>query len=356
MKNRKVFIGIFIITLLILVATIGALASTKLIEGNIRSFVVDIAQSVPVEISAPIELESGEMITVTAPITVNVELRVSVDGKGVVEVMEEAVQEPTITVSDTVTHEPTDAVGLRNLAWRVISQENLGAEFNWTENVSFSTSGTFIRLGFEIKNMGDGPAHLLQFEDEVNAFLVDERDRQFAEFDSGYQFNELCKYANINPGLTVNCIMVFEVAKDVNRLTLRLTRDDETVEIPLAVSAMTRESIQQATSLGHIVTAINITTNNAPIGITDSFSASVDFIYVVAEADYVEKGTMFFARWSRNGQPFEDSSEITADQDYYDTYLEFHLQNLENSFEEGDYSVQLFVNGESTRTVNFTVE
>ncbi len=69
MKQRKVFISIFIVTLLILAATIGAVASAKIIEGNIRSFVIDIAQAVPVEISAPIELESGQMVTVTAPTT-----------------------------------------------------------------------------------------------------------------------------------------------------------------------------------------------------------------------------------------------------------------------------------------------
>lgn len=39
-----------------------------------------------------------------------------------------------------------------------------------------------------------------------------------------------------------------------------------------------------------------------------------------------------------------------------DTYIEFHLQNLENRMEPGDYSVQLFANGNPVETVDFRVE
>jgi len=96
--------------------------------------------------------------------------------------------------------------------------------------------------------------------------------------------------------------------------------------------------------------------NNEPVGETDRFSASQDYIYMVAEADYIEEGTTLFARWSRDGEPFEDSSEITANQDYRDTYVEFHLENLQSRMESGDYSVQLFVNGNPVEQVEFTVE
>lgn len=114
--------------------------------------------------------------------------------------------------------------------------------------------------------------------------------------------------------------------------------------------------ITEGVELGRVVTAEGIGEGNAPIEITDRFSASQDFIYVVAEADYIEEGTSFFARWYRDGQPFEDSSEITANQDYRDTYIEFHLENLESEMEEGDYSVQIFVNGNPVESVDFTVE
>jgi hypothetical protein len=114
--------------------------------------------------------------------------------------------------------------------------------------------------------------------------------------------------------------------------------------------------ITEGVELGRVVTAEGIGSNNAPIEITNRFNASQDFIYVVAEADYIERGTSLFARWYRDGEPFEDSSEITANQDYRDTYIEFHLENLQREMEKGDYSVQIFVNGNPVESVDFTVE
>lgn len=115
-------------------------------------------------------------------------------------------------------------------------------------------------------------------------------------------------------------------------------------------------AVTEGADLGRIVMAEGIGQNNEPVGETDSFSASQDYIYMVAEADYIEQGTTLFARWSRDGQPFEDSSEITADQDYQDTYVEFHLENLQSRMESGDYSVQLFVNGNPVDEIEFTVD
>lgn len=104
-----------------------------------------------------------------------------------------------------------------------------------------------------------------------------------------------------------------------------------------------------------VVTAEGVGSGNAPVNVTNDFNSSQDFIYVVAEADRIEQGTTMFARWFREGEPFEDSSEVTADQDYQNTYVEFHLENLTDSMEEGDYSVQLFVNGNPAETVEFSV-
>lgn len=115
-------------------------------------------------------------------------------------------------------------------------------------------------------------------------------------------------------------------------------------------------AITEGVSLGQVVMAEGIGEENAPVDVTDTFNASQDFIYMVAEADHIEQGTTLFARWSRDGEPFEDSSEITADRDYDNTYIEFHLQNLENNMETGDYNVQLFVNGNPVETVDFQVE
>lgn len=116
------------------------------------------------------------------------------------------------------------------------------------------------------------------------------------------------------------------------------------------------EAITEGVKLGQVVMAEGVGEQNAPVEVADSFSSSQDFIYVVAEADYIEEGTTLFARWSRDGQPFEDSSEITADRDYSDTYIEFHLENLEDRMETGDYNVQLFANGNPIESVDFQVD
>ncbi len=115
-------------------------------------------------------------------------------------------------------------------------------------------------------------------------------------------------------------------------------------------------AITEGVQLGSVVTAEGIGANNEPIGETDTFNASQDYIYVVAKADHIDAGTTFFARWYRDGQPIEDSSELNANQDYDNTYIEFHLENLQRSMETGDYSVQIFANGNPLDQVEFKVE
>jgi hypothetical protein len=115
-------------------------------------------------------------------------------------------------------------------------------------------------------------------------------------------------------------------------------------------------ALTQGADLGQVVTAEGIGANNSPVEVTDTFSSSQDFIYLVAEANYLEAGTTMFARWSYEGEPFEDSTAVTADRDYQDTYVEFHLENLTDNMDEGDYTVQLFVNGNPVEAVDFTVQ
>jgi hypothetical protein len=120
--------------------------------------------------------------------------------------------------------------------------------------------------------------------------------------------------------------------------------------------AQENEEVTQGIDLGDVVTAEGIGAGNAPVNETDRFDSSQDVIYVVAEADYIEEGTNLFARWYRDDQPLEDSSEIQADRDYRDTFIEFHLENLQNQFEEGDYKVEIFANGNPVEEADFRIE
>lgn len=113
--------------------------------------------------------------------------------------------------------------------------------------------------------------------------------------------------------------------------------------------------IARGAQFGRVVMAEGIGSGNRPVDVTDRFDSSQPVIHVVLEADYIEAGTTMFARWYYEGQPFEDSTQLTADRDYQDTYVEFHLQNLGGRMEEGTYSVEIFVNGNSVVEEQFEV-
>lgn len=120
--------------------------------------------------------------------------------------------------------------------------------------------------------------------------------------------------------------------------------------------AQDNAELTRGVEIERIVTAEGIGQGNAPVQETSTFDASQDYIYVVAEVARLDAGTTMFARWSRDGQPLEDSQPVSADRDYQDTYVEFHLENLEDRMEPGDYSVQLFVNGNPAEAVDFRVQ
>jgi hypothetical protein len=111
------------------------------------------------------------------------------------------------------------------------------------------------------------------------------------------------------------------------------------------------------TELGDVVTAGAIGGDNEPRDERDTFSTGDPIIYAVTLAERVEPGTSVFARWTRNGEPFEDTPTITADRLYEDTYLEFHIEPTNGTaLEPGEYSVQFYVNGNPGPTADFTVE
>ena len=110
--------------------------------------------------------------------------------------------------------------------------------------------------------------------------------------------------------------------------------------------------------LGRIVTAQSIDTanHNAPVNETSTFNRLNQAIYAVVEAQRIDPGTTMFARWSRDGKPFEDSDEIKADKLYQNTFVEFHLEPTNKAIDPGNYMVQVFVNGNPAKQANFTVQ
>lgn len=122
-------------------------------------------------------------------------------------------------------------------------------------------------------------------------------------------------------------------------------------------STVPENTATDSAQFGEVVTAAAIGSGNAPQQVRSEFSLDNDpIIYVVAELQRLDSGTTLFSRWSRDGNVFEDSPTITAEQDYTDTYVEFHIEPIEGEFESGDYTVQIYVNGNPGPSAEFTVE
>jgi hypothetical protein len=119
----------------------------------------------------------------------------------------------------------------------------------------------------------------------------------------------------------------------------------------------TGSATDQGAILGQIVTAEQIDpATNAPVNTTNTFSAEQPVIYAVVQAQRIEAGTSMFARWSRDGQAFEDSEPVRANQLYENRYVEFHLESTRQQIDPGNYTVQIFVDGNPSQQTSFTVQ
>ena len=115
--------------------------------------------------------------------------------------------------------------------------------------------------------------------------------------------------------------------------------------------------VSQGADLGQIVVTDQIDpSTNAPRGQTDRFSSGQSTIYAVVQARRIAAGTSIFARWSRDGQPFEDSDPVRANQTYENRYVEFHLQSTKQQIDPGNYTVQIFVDGNPAQQASFTIQ
>jgi hypothetical protein len=126
---------------------------------------------------------------------------------------------------------------------------------------------------------------------------------------------------------------------------------------PLTQRQQDNKTIVSGVDLGAVVMAKGIGSNNEPISTTSTFSTSEDVIYVVAKANHIDSGTSMYARWSYEGEPFEDTPVITADRDYDNTYVEFHIEPKSiGVLKAGNYTVKIYVNGNPVSTTAFKLQ
>jgi hypothetical protein len=159
--------------------------------------------------------------------------------------------------------------------------------------------------------------------------------------------------------LLIGGILVFVVCALLfggGNLLRGLTNPPAAVNQPGAVPpGAVDDSGGTSVQLGQVVTARSIASGNRPVEVTNQFSQNEPVIYTVVEGQAIPMGTRIFARWSREGQPFEDTNEIVADRDYQGTFIEFHIQPDNVILMPGNYTVQVFVNGNPGPQAQFTV-
>jgi hypothetical protein len=108
-------------------------------------------------------------------------------------------------------------------------------------------------------------------------------------------------------------------------------------------------------NLGNPVTAANIDRDGCPTSTASSFNRNQD-VYVVAPGSDIPAGTAVFVSLYRGGQRIEDAPEITADQDYTNTCLNFVFEPVGGAFQPGNYEAEFVINGNAAQSVTFTIE
>jgi len=118
----------------------------------------------------------------------------------------------------------------------------------------------------------------------------------------------------------------------------------------------TNNNTTSTANLGPVVAAQSIDRDNCAVDATTTFDDN-DPIYVVLEDSQLARGTTMFARMYRNGTAIEDTSELVAEDDYDNVCVNFVFEPTDRAevWEEGNYEVEFFVNGNAYQSTSFQI-
>jgi hypothetical protein len=230
MKHSITRLYAVVLTVVVIVALAAGYAAGQGAAGQVPPFVVNIAQDVPLTVDASVQLDSGDTVTVTVPLTVGVELRIRVDGP-TVETL--PASEPVIAVA-TAAPRPVTVGGivLDAVQWRLMDAFDTGQTFdyfgqqpdrNWEH-----TDAKYVALRFDVLNNGAAPVNLADFlvgRGDYTPQLSDDQERRFGKADLYWTWNEGCDYSDLNPGINTTCTIVFELPTDASGLIFRFAGD-----------------------------------------------------------------------------------------------------------------------------------
>jgi len=121
---KKSLIVVSVVLLLVVGTVMAATAQGDGLAGLVQPLVVDVVQLVPAEVMVAVPIGDGEFVTVTTPITINVALRVSIDGPEVVTVEPLPAEEAQVTIVPAE-ETPADLLDTRGLSYEVEAAEGL---------------------------------------------------------------------------------------------------------------------------------------------------------------------------------------------------------------------------------------
>lgn len=124
-----------------------------------------------------------------------------------------ATEAPTEVAPVTAVYKTGQDVQVGDVRWKITKAEDLGQELKSDNEFieSKKTGGKFIGVSFEMENLA---AEQKSF---AGLSLVDDKGRKFEASSDAFMFieqNEQCIFENLNPNVTKNCKVIFEVPAD----------------------------------------------------------------------------------------------------------------------------------------------
>lgn len=157
---------------------------------------------------------------------------------------------------------------------------------------------------------------------------------------------------NVPSGTTIVIIVV--VIAVALFLVLRVFNPSPDGTVPQSTAQPFASSGDNSATLGRLVAARSIDRDGCAASQTNTFAPN-EPIYVIAENSAVTSGTTIFVRLYRDNQAIEDAPEITANQNYQNTCINFVFEPTRANFQSGSYEAEIFVNGNAAGSIRFNV-
>lgn len=110
------------------------------------------------------------------------------------------------------------------------------------------------------------------------------------------------------------------------------------------------------TQFSQTVTATGRDAQDCPVGATSVFPPNTSTIYVITRVNFLPAGSTLSARWTVNGELFFDDTQCwVPDRDWTDICAYCSIVPEGATFQTGDWTVELFLDGQLMSQVQFRV-